>query len=278
MLWLNVAVIPRFSWPNKAIALTFEGRSIVLSPPTDKLACRASLYDPNGTTFEDGGTILARFLSRLAWSHNGGVIELFYSGSNNPTSPGRLGHGAYGKSSWATVNPPHYIYLPAAASTEADLGLALYREGMSINSAPFAFLSYVKVLNILYENGGAQKMWINNNLRRIWYQPAADRLDQIRSAHADVGRYMYKQGRCAVAHAYGKAPVNPDVYVDKRRLEEDLPLMKELAALFIEKELRVPSTPSFQKNVEGSRNLAELLMMGGAAGDRIAYVPYRSNA
>lgn len=278
MIWLNLAVKPHFSWPNVPIELPFEGTRLVLQPLTDTLCCTVSLFEPGGTTFEDGGTVLGRFLSRLAWSRNGGVVELFYIGTNNPERPGRLGRGTYGTSGWSAVEPSKYLYLPAAATPESDLGLALYREGMSVNSSPFAFLSFFKILNILHSKGEAQWKWVNDNLKHIWYQPAVDRLQEIRKTESDVGKYMYVQGRCAVAHAYGTPIVNPNVYADKRRLELDLPLMKELAALFIEQELGVVSNDSFLKSPGATAGSNELLKKDLAQKTRVLYAPYPSNA
>ena len=275
MLWCNVAVTPHFSWPNAPIAIPFDGKTIVLSPPTDTLACRASLLDPQRTTFEEGGTILSRFLSRFAWSKNGGVVEFFHLGSNMPDEPGRLGQGSYARSGWATVEPPHCIYLPLAVHKDADLALALYREGLSVNSAPFGFLSLFKILNIRHSSGSAQQKWINDCLVDIWYQPAVDRLREIQTTHQDVGHYMYVQGRCAVAHANSSPLVNPDVYTDRRRLEADFPLMKELAALFIERELGVPSESSFHKHFDPAINCDEILMKGAVVNGRVAYAPYK---
>ncbi|MCG9745977.1 methylamine utilization protein MauJ [Shewanella sp. Isolate8] len=258
MLWLDMAVSPRFSWPRKQVEIPFEGYKIVLQPlrkvPESpmELACTVSVFDIDGTTFEIGGTVASRFLSRLAWSRNGGVVELFPAGSNNPKRPGWLGQGTYGVSGYAQVEPWDYLYLPSAETVESDLALGLFREGMSVNSVPFAFLSFFKVLNIKYGAGAGQKDWINNNLEHLLYSPAVDRLNELRQVENDIGKYLYEEGRCAVAHAHGNPLVNPDNYSDKRRMESDLKLMKELAALFIEKELGVLSDSSFWKSLRES--------------------------
>tara|TARA_R110001583_G_scaffold83806_1_gene221039 strand:+ start:395 stop:1246 length:852 start_codon:yes stop_codon:yes gene_type:complete len=260
MLWLDMAVSPRFSWPSKQVEIPFEGYKIVLQPrrkvPENsmELACTVSVFNLAGTTFEVGGTIASRFLSRLAWSQNGGVVELFPAGSNNPKRPGWLGQGTYGVSGCAQVEPWDYLYLPSAEAIEADLALGLFREGMSVNSVPFAFLSFFKVLNIKHGAGAGQKDWINNNLEYLWYSPAVDRLNELRQVVNDIGKYLYEEGRCAVAHAHGNPLVNPDNYSDKRRMENDLKLMKELAALFIEKELGVLSDSSFWKSLRESHS------------------------
>lgn len=109
MKWVDLAVKPNFSWPRVQVEVVFEGRRIVLQPITDELSCTVSVFDDHEITFEDGDTILSRFLSRLAWSIGGGVVELFICGSNNPVRPGRLGRGTYEKSGWALVEPWDYV-------------------------------------------------------------------------------------------------------------------------------------------------------------------------
>jgi len=285
MRWLDLAVCPQFSWPNSHVEIPFEGYSIVLQPrrkgPEDEieLAATVSVFDANGTSFEVSGTVASRFLSRLAWSHNGGVVELFPAGSNFPGRPGLLGQGTYQRSGWAQVEPWDFIYLPAARSQEADLALGLFREGMSVNSTPFAFLSYFKVLNIHHGGGAGQKAWINENLQHLCYQPALERLAELQHTETDVGRYLYEEGRCAVAHAHGAPLVNPDSYADRRRMEGDLKLMKELAALFIEKELGVLSDSSYWESLRDRRVLeSELLRKVVQEDGHIVYMPEQTSA
>ena len=272
--WADLAVKPNFSWPKVQVEIPFEGRRVVLQPLTDKLSCAISVFDDAGITFDEGGTVLSRFLSRLAWSMNGGVVELFICGSNNPARPGLLGRGNYETSCWAAVEPWDYIYLPSANNVNADLALGLFREGLSVNSVPFAFLSYFKVLNITFSAGQPQKDWINANLAKVWYKPAVDRIHELNKSESDLGAYLYHQGRCAVAHANGRPLVNPDRYGDRRRLELDLPLMKEIAALFIEQEFGVLSDSAFWKYLRYTNAKSpELLKKTVAADGRIVYAP-----
>lgn len=275
MLWCDVAVTPHFSWPSSAIALPFEGRLIVLSPPSDRLACRVSLLDPNRTTFEEGGTIVSRFLSRLAWSRDGGISELFHSGSNMPGRPGLLGQGTYERTPFAAEEPPNSLYIPTGLSAEAELALALYREGLSVNSIPFAFLSLFKILNIRFSSGSAQERWLNENLAKLRYDPAVNRLQEIQKQHRDVGHYLYVQGRCAVAHANSSPLVNPDEFSDRRRLEFDFPLLKELVALYIEQELDVLSDSTFNKIFDPKIHSEQALMRGKTEQGWILYEPFK---
>lgn len=263
MKWLDLAVKPLFSWPNIQVEFSFEGYKIVLNPrqPNDKgennLAATVSVFNEHGITFEEGGTLLGRFLSRLAWSQSNGVEELFCIGSNNPEKPGRLGQGTYGVSAWAQTPPPDYFYIPKAKSFEADLALGLFREGMNVNSAPFAFLSYFKILNIVNKHGPPQKAWINKNIHKVHGYSAKNRLDKLIQSKEDVGAYLYHQGRCAVAHAHGTPLVNPDNYGDKKRLGEDLALIKEISALYIEKEFNVLMPDSYWQLLRNSTSHVE---------------------
>ncbi|WP_432380620.1 methylamine utilization protein MauJ [Duganella sp. P38] len=283
MKWFDLAVCPKFSWPNSLIEIPFEGHTLVLQPrrggvPEEmELAATVSVFDPNGVSFEVGGTVASRFLSRLAWSNNGGAVELFSSGSNFPDRPGRLGQGYFPSSGWAQVRPWDLIYLPAAQGRDADLALGLFREGLSVNSLPFAFLSYFKVLNIVHGGGKAQTAWINSHLHAIQYPPALERLRDLQKREPDVGKYLYEAGRCAVAHAHGTPLVNPDSYVDRRRMEDDLRLVKELAALFIEKELGVLSDSSYWERLGSDKSLeSDLLQKVVQEDGRIVYKPYES--
>lgn len=280
MKWLDLAVTPKFSWPNVPVEFSFEGFKVVLQPrrrdPEDQpeLAATISVFHPDAISFEVGGTIAGRFLSRLAWSKNGGVIELFAGGSNMPNRPGRLGQGWYQRSSRLQVEPWDYLYLPKADTPEADLALALYREGMSLNSAPFAFLSFFKILNIVFAGGPQQKQWLNDNLQHLQYRPANERLAELQANEPDIGAYLYHQGRCATAHAHGNTIVNPDNYRDKRRLQDDLKLMQELAAIFIERELGVLTDSSFTEAMRTQIDPhPELLKKQIQDGGRIVYVP-----
>ena len=277
MIWLDFAVCPKFSWPNVNVEIPFEGYKLVLQPRRHgdygELACTVSVFDPHGITFEVGCTVVSRFLSRISWSFGDGVIELWPAGTNNPSGPGRLGQGAYERSCWGQVVPWDFLYLPRAASDNADLALGLYREGMSVNSTPFAFLSNFKVLNILHAGGREQKNWINSNLQYVSDSHAKERIDELRTTVTDIGKYLYDEGRCAIAHAHGFPLVNPDSYSDKFRMERDLRLIKSIAALFIERELGVLSPCSFRESLHDAKSAGtELLQKVVDAEGKVSYV------
>jgi hypothetical protein len=277
MKWIDFAVRASFSWPNRPVEIPFEGKTVMLQPLTDELSCTASLCDDAGTTFEVGGTILSRFLSRLAWSKGGGIEELFAAGSNHPDRPGRLGRGTYAYSIWANVEPWPYLYLPVATTANADLALGLFREGLTLNSDPLAFLSFFKILNITLPKGSAQIAWINSNLHHIKYGRELERLNELKAAQSDIGNYLYVQGRCAVAHAFGSPIAHPDNYTDKKRLYDDLPVIQQLASAFIQQELGVLSDGAFwQKHRDSNLRAPDILVPQFAADGRFLYGPYSS--
>ena len=272
MLWMNFAVRAGFSWPNVPVEIPFENSTVVLSPATEDLVCTASIFDQSGFEFAEGATRLSRFLSRLAWSQRGGIEEHFAIGTNDPEKTGRLGKGNYATSAWANIEPWHQLYLPSPPSPNAALAIALFREGMTLNSEPLAFLSFFKVLNVVFSDGQAQQGWINNNLGLVQYGQALDRLSELRAQHQDIGKYLYVQGRCAVAHAYSSPVADPDNYADRLRLRDDLPLIEAMAEFCIEHELDVPTTDTFLATHRNSKALPpEYLVPSSRSKDRVRY-------
>jgi len=279
MLWMNFAVKAEFSWPNVPVEIPFDGALVVLSPDTEELSCTASLYDPAGFDFDPGATRLSRFLSRLAWSQRGGIEEHFAIGTNNPAQPGRLGKSYFARSGWANVEPWDHLYLPSPPSQKAELALGLFREGMTINSEPLAFLSYFKVLNVVLPTGPAQQAWLSANLPAVQDSQAQERLRDLQATHSDSANYLYVQGRCAVSHAFSSPVADPDAYEDRRRLRDDLLLIKAMAERCIEQELHVPTTSAFlQKHRDARRLPPEYLVRVASAGERVRYGPFDSDA
>lgn len=87
MLWLHMEIEAGFSWPNRLVEFPYEGNQVVLGPRTDTLACSANLYVEFGTTFEEGGSSLSRFLSLLAWAQDASLVDRSAVGSNHPAVP-----------------------------------------------------------------------------------------------------------------------------------------------------------------------------------------------
>lgn len=93
---------------------------------------------------------------------------------------------------------------------KARLALALYREDLSVNSVPYQFLGFAKIINVLHAGGSAQKAWIGAVLPNVTDADARARLAELSGEVADVSAYLFESGRCAVAHANTSPVVNPD--------------------------------------------------------------------
>lgn len=265
MLWANMAVRPGFSWPTVLVEVPFEGKTMVLQPGSESHSQAVSLYDEQGTNLDEGGSRISRFLSQLAWSHDAALVDLFIFGSNNPAAPGLLGRSTRSTTVWAGTEPWLSLYMPTVPDARAHLGLGLYRQGLglALDSPPFSLLSFMKVLNIVHAGGPEQVSWINTNVDVLpnWSR-GKSRLDELRAAgQSNIGAYLYGQGRCAVAHANGTT-VNPDDYIDTRRLSADLPLVQELASLFVEKVLGVERELTFSNRIRGLSTVPAGLLVG----------------
>ena len=120
---------------------------------------------------------------------------------------------------------------------------SLYREAMSVNSVPYKFLGFFKIINIRYKDGPAQKAWIKATLPLLTESYLKDRLLSLSNAESDVAEYLYESGRCAVAHAYTDPLIDPDDLTHLRRLSEGLEVVQALAEYLIKYELNVPDYP-----------------------------------
>ncbi len=239
--WLNVGVRGSACWPEQETKIQFGSYELVLRPATKDTEqsvhiARQELSD------DDAMTLLNRFLSVLAWCDDQGMETLDgWSGSPIPVSVPRQTR-LIGSS---IVFP---FYRDIESDPKARLALALYREGRTINSIPFAFLSYFKILNIFWND-----KWQNHKneiieglrdvLPMITDGEARKNIDVLSKRKPDVAAYLHESGRCAVAHAYTKPTkpvVDPDEFSDLRRLSQEIWIIKAVAEFLIEDKLHVP--------------------------------------
>jgi hypothetical protein len=134
---------------------------------------------------------------------------------------------------------PYPFYRTPLKDNKQRLAIALYREALTVNSTPYEFLGYFKVINVVYKGSKEQKKWINNNLQYIDDELCKNRVKELKKQVDDIGHYLYESGRCAVAHAFADPLVDPDDLVHLRRLSEDLHIIKSLARHLIKFEIGV---------------------------------------
>lgn len=238
--WMVATVEPRIGWPTKRQAVTFGNREFLLLPQGSDatymtaIALRADRY---GLSSEDARKEIMRFCSALSWQQEGGLSVIAWGGGNLPRPVGvSMGR--------AITDFLPADRLPVAKTDQERAGLALYREGISLDNPFYAFLSLYKVISVLFPNGKERGTWIADTLDRLDSRRAEERRDQLRAESRDVGLYLRDECRHAVAHAESTPYVNPDEIDDHFRFTQDLPLLRNLAELAIEErtEIRRPQT------------------------------------
>lgn len=221
-------------WPTEQTVVHYEGLQLLLMPETkDEFPAVACYYEPP-LERDSIHVVIRRFLSALSWSRQSGIQEVAASEHQDYIPYGKLKLGAID----TRFRDDH---LPAPASQQARLALALYREALMAGSISYKFLCLFKILNIKHDTRLKQAGWINAALSQIQDETAEKRLQEIRANQDDVGIYLYESGRCAVAHSFSSPLINPDELEDTRRLWADLPIIRCLAERYIEHELSVPS-------------------------------------
>ena len=182
---------------------------------------------------EDAGYRLAmRFLSALSFQEDLPIAVLAHvpglrSSRPHLSIPKHLGG--------VRLSPILHRAREAEPTARRQLALAFYREGANSRSVYYEFLNYYKVIQLAFNEGGARiESWINENVEGLNYSGVLERVREIRHVEPDIAKYLYKSGRCAIAHT-GYAPsVDPDDAEDLLRLTRDLILAKGLARLAIE--------------------------------------------
>ncbi len=236
----TVGIDTGIPWPAKPQVVRFCGHELHLLPGSNELARMIRVETDTGFTQADADKLILEFLSALAWAEQSGAVTTF---GNWCTAPLNIGKGPMG-----IIGDGHFDYLPDPLNPRAKLALALYREGLSVNLSPYQFLGFFKVINVIRNTGADQKQWISDNLHHVTDKGALARIAAIQASVPDVAEYLYVSGRCAVAHAFDQSNVvNPDHPADLIRLSEDLPVIRELARIAIERELEVKSERDFHR-------------------------------
>jgi hypothetical protein len=240
--WLTVGLESGIHWPTTEVKVTHREHEFLLRPETDQLAPSVALaYDPP-LTDKEALLLIRRFLSSLSWVERGHLRETFTFGTGG--RPGGVGKGAGAR----LISTRFRVdYLPETSDQKAQLCLALYREAMNLNSKPFQFLGFFKIINALFERGSDQKAWINKTLPVLNDHWARERLEELQKLHCDIGDYLYESGRCAVAHAFDKPLVDPDNPDDTQRLDADLPVIKALAEYLMESRVGIKSARTYRQ-------------------------------
>lgn len=236
--YLNVAVKGGAIWPKEETTVKFAGHELILKPATKDTEQSIHINVQQIDNVE-ALTIINRFLSTLSWCDDQGMENLYgWSGNPVPVPVPRET-----RLTGSSIAFPFYREIEQ--ERKAQLALALYREALTINSVPFKFLSYFKILNIFWNDKKINKKneiieGIRETLPEIKNdEQAIKRLEKLKGIEVDIPTYLYTSGRCAVAHAYSDPIVDPDNVTDLHRLSNDIYVIKAIADYLIENKLNV---------------------------------------
>jgi len=236
-----VSVSSSIPWPADERFVDFGGRTIRLVPPRRDAAGELRAYPLAAIEHTPGDSddvlvrVIRRFFAALSWRDQGGIREVDVT-SGAPLRTGTRIPGNGTTTDFDTAD------LPDPPNDSARMALAFYAEGMALMHVHVAYsvLSFFKVLNIRFASGPDQVKWINAQLLANALTCCAGRLTELQAVEADVGAYLFRSGRCAVAHAFADPLVDPLNITDQQRLSRDLPVIRELAAVLIRNEWGIP--------------------------------------
>ena len=251
--WIVATVDPKIPWPTKKQLIEYEGMDFILFPQSENesagVALRADAYRLDA---QEARKHIMRFCSALAWAEGAGIEIVTWGGGGIP-HPIHIRHGR------SVVDYLQADHLPNVATDEARAALALYREGVSLENPFYAFLSLYKSVSVLFPKGKRRAEWIDETLGDLDDDRARKRRDELVANGVDVGQYIWDEGRNAIAHAEREPYVNPDDVDDHFRLQQDLPLLQNLAELAIERQAGIRRSHTIWREhlyeVEGFRNL-----------------------
>jgi len=243
--WLVMAFDSEEQDPRDYLKTEYGGLTLHIKPGRGEAVSLISTFLEDNTKYADAQLIINRFLSAVAWKEGRAFVTLSgIAGGAPPTdrdkprfnySEGRVLRGAI-------ISRFDFEHLQNPPDEKQKLALALYREGLnSRNTQFYRFLSFFKILNIKFARGKAQVGWINANLGKIWDFIAQQRLAELQKTEPNIGEYLWKEGRNAIAHANTDPILDPDIPTDRTAATRDADLMQGLAEVFIQEELGVPS-------------------------------------
>jgi hypothetical protein len=206
--------------------------------------------------------VINRFLSAMAWKEASPFVTLgtiIGGASEADEQKPRFNYSEGRVLRYGIVSRFDFEHLQNPSAAKQKLALALYREGLNSNTDFYRFLSFYKIVNIGFANGHEQVAWINTNLDKMWNHLAESRLNELKSSVSDIGTYLLRQGRDAIAHAYNQPILDPDIPTDRTTVTRNVDVMQGLAEAFIQEELGVPSQRKIwadhQYELEGFKRL-----------------------
>lgn len=229
--WLVAAVETQIFWPETAQVFPYDGKDIILRPGDDKMVATIAFnFAKYGMSREEARDLIFNFASALAWMEKASLEITSWAGGGHPIN---VMHGR--SRNVSRFLDPEMLEVPA--NEDQSTALALYREAISTRNPFYAFLNFYKVIAYAHRDGKERGSWIRSALSDITGEPGFSRLSALKEEHGDkVDEYLVNEGRHAIAHAEKEIFVNPDKMIDHQRIVADLPLMRRLAEMSVERD------------------------------------------
>lgn len=242
-----MAVETKIPWPQEEMVIHFHGRSITIRPGTETRRADIAVEYGSAESLEDAVCIGNAFLSQLSWQTKLPIRVDQYCGASFPMSGISKMHSQHISSNFKLD------FRPLPKTKRQRLAFALFREAKGSKSVPYAVLGFYKIIKLLFpsdKKGQLQMEWIRKTVKDITDFRAKSRLKELTDAGEEIGKYLYADVRCSIAHANHEPTINPDDSKDLLQLHNDLPLVEALARIAIETEFEVKSNQTFRKEHE----------------------------
>lgn len=229
-LWVVAGVESGVAWPKVQQVLPFEGMDFILRPEDDQVMAticfNARLHRLD---VKQGQAKILKLATAMSWGDGGSLAVTRWVSGSHPIGLGNRRMRVVRE----FMTPDD---LPQPAEEEAWVALALFREGLASQNPFYAFLNFFKVIAAIHRDGRARGAWIQGKLASLDADLAIKRHDELRASVPDVARYLFDEGRNAIAHAEKDYFVNPDEPLDYERISQDIPIIRNLAEIAIEEQ------------------------------------------
>jgi len=228
--WVVAGVETTAPWPTKDQVVPYQGLDFILRASTEDRAPTVCLNARvHGLTSAQARDAILRFGSAMAWSGDWRFEVTMWVGGSHPIGIGRM-RGSMVQDFFDVDE------LGAINDDDTATALAFFREGVTTHNPFYAFLNLYKVIAFIHRNneGKVRGKWISEALPRLTERRAVDRLAALQKDGTDAAKYLWEEGRNAIAHSEKGTFVNPDRIGDQERIERDLPVIQAMARLAIE--------------------------------------------
>ena len=249
--WLSCAIHHSIPWPHKNTGVRYLDRLYVFMGVEEKQnPSKSPCLLVKLEQKEETDTVLAdvyKFLSILGWYKNG-YLDVIHSTRTHTALITEAVKQSYSVSSPLPFN---CNYLPIVSKETTRIALAFWREGLKLEhiSHSYSFLSFFKVIESQFSKSQKRVSWMNNALNELTGDANVRKLE-LEKMGVDIGKTLYDEGRCAVAHAsLGGKIFDPDIPKSRRAIYQNLVLIKELAKKYISEVLKVPDQMYVYQNM-----------------------------